>query len=195
MPLHPRAVLLCCAVTIAAAGAEPIELFGGYTTRSLQLGGALNHTHANGRQTTASRYFTSRLGVALDATGLDAAAYPAVAARDGFELSPALLVRNYSLLAGPQVRLFQATRLEISLKALIGASQARLPASPITAAPVDQTSPASVLGLNFDIPLSRGVGMRFSPGLYTTRYGGSYETTYRFSIGPVFRLAGRKDTK
>ncbi|MDX2154289.1 MAG: hypothetical protein SFV54_26345 [Bryobacteraceae bacterium] len=183
------------AITLMPACCQPLELFGGYTARNVKLGGSLNQSNVSGWHTAFAGYFTERLGIAVDLAGFDAAAYPAVVAADGSTLSPALLFRNYSLLAGPQVRLFRRGRFETSLRALFGVARARVPSELLTAAPVDLTSPASLLGLNFDVNVSRRVAVRFLPGLYTTHYDGSYQTTYRFSVGPVFRFGGPKDTR
>ena len=181
--------LAICAAQIAAA--QPLEVLGGYTIGKMKSDNYATHDTMNGWNTSIAGYPTSRLGIAVDMAGF----YSTVQTTDGS--LPAVTVRQYSFMAGPQLRLFRTRRFETSFRALIGGARWHTPeaseyagSTAVSDGSYDQTTVAALVGSNFDINLSRKVALRFSPGMYITHYGHETQRNFRFSVGPVFRFGG-----
>src|SRR5262249_26854807 len=98
-------------------------------------------------------------------------------------------IRQYSFMAGPQIRLFHTQRIQTSFRAMVGASYGYVPGPASGIA--NQTGFAGLVGSNGHVKIRRRIDMRFSPGLYLTRFGDDQtQKNLQFSIGPVFHFGG-----
>jgi hypothetical protein len=185
--------IFCAAAALAssAAAAGSFEIFAGYSVTRTQPSGSTDRTTINSWDTSLSFYPKYRLGITTAFSGFYGAAYAGPAVSDGSgsvaALSP-VSVRQYSFLAGPQLRLLSRSRIETSVRALFGAAYNRNPSASYSIS--DSASFAALFGSNFDLRINKRVAMRFSPGIYLTQFNGVTQRDFRFSIGPVFRLGG-----
>ena len=80
--------------------------------------------------------------------------------------------------------------METSFRALVGGAYAHVPSAAYNV-PSESTF-AALVGSNVDFKLSRRVALRFSPGVYVTRYGADQtQKNFRFSVGPCSSLEVR----
>jgi hypothetical protein len=181
--------LIACTIVAAGlvpAAAQPLEIFGGYTLGRMRPDDFTRAT-VTGWDTAITAYVTSRIGITGDIAGYYGTAHPIDDSGDAGSLAAAS-VRQYSFMAGPQVRLLRTRRIETSARALIGAAHSDIRNT--ASYPQDQNSIAALIGSSLDIKVSRRIALRFSPGMYITHFGGQTQRTMRFGIGPVFRLGG-----
>jgi hypothetical protein len=142
-----------------------------------------NQTTMNGWNTSIAAYPTRRFGLTADFAGFYGSAPETMT--NGNQVN----IRQYSFMGGPQVRLFHAGRFSSSIRAVFGGAYGYVP-KPAYVTP-DQTTFAALVGSNFDVKVSRRVSMRFSPGMYITRFGtNETQKNIRFSVGPVFHFGG-----
>jgi len=185
MTFHIRLLTISC-LTLAGlqvAQAADVDVFGGYSVTRMRPENESSNTTMSGWNTSVSAYATRRLGVTADFAGFYGTAPRALTNGDQVD------IRQYSFMAGPQVRLFHAGRFSSSVRAVVGAAYGYVPDSAYNVA--DQTRFAALVGSNFDIQVSRRVAMRFSPGVYITRFGDDQtQKNIRFSVGPVFHFGG-----
>lgn len=187
MSMHSRLLLLTCALS-AMAAAQQFEVFGGYTLGKMKPEVESNRATMNGWNGSFTTYFTSRFGLATDVAGFYGSATPTTTLDGVSTALPPVSIRQYSFMAGPQIRLFRTSRFETSFRALFGGAYGHVPDS-ASYAGLDQTTPAMQFGSNFDVKVSRRVSLRFSPGLYLTQFGDNQtQKNFRFSIGPVFHF-------
>lgn len=186
--------------------AQSVEVFGGLKAGNMQPAKDYNSLTMGGWNTSVTFYPTYRFGITADVAGYYGTAQPASTVTvDGATVvtnQPEAGVRQYSFLAGPQIRLIRRGAVETSFKALFGAARGYLtdpsvppPAgSPLTSGVYDETKFAALFGTNFDVRVSRKVALRFSPGLYLTQFGPSEtQKSFTFSFGPVFRFGGSEN--
>ncbi len=193
MTFRSQIFLILCAITspvIQQATAQTYELFTGYSVTRMKGETDSNRATMNGWNTSITGYPTSRFGLTADFAGFYGSA-PATASVNGGTIttdgSGPLSIRQYSFMAGPQVRLLQKGRLKTSFKALFGGAYEYVPTN--TYGTYSQTTFAANFGSNIDIKASKRVAIRFSPGLYLTQYGNSgTQKNFRFSVGPVFKF-------
>lgn len=163
--------------------AADAEIFGGYSVTRMKPENDANHTTINGWNTSITGYATSRFGVTADFAGFYGSANTALSN------AGAVSIRQYSFMAGPQVRLIHTSRIETSFRAVFGGAYGYLPGQAYNG--IDQTTFAALVGSNIDVKVSRRVSMRFSPGMYLTQFGNDQtQKNFRFSVGPVFHFGG-----
>jgi hypothetical protein len=185
MTFHIRLLTISCLALagLSFAKAADVEVFGGYSVTRMRSENDSNQTTMNGWNTTVTAYATRRLGVTADIAGFYGTAPTALT--NGSTVD----IRQYSFMAGPQIRLFHAGRVSSSFRAVFGGAYGYVPDSSYGVA--DQTRFAALVGSNFDVRISQHVSMRFSPGMYLTRFGvDQTQKNIRFSVGPVFHFGG-----
>jgi len=185
MTFHIRLLTISC-LTLAGlqlAQAADVDVFGGYSITRMRPQNESNQTTMNGWNTTMTAYTTKRLGVTADVAGFYGTAPEALTGGSQVD------IRHYSFMGGPQLRLFRSGRFSSSVRAVFGAAYGYVPDSSYGVA--DQTRFAALVGSNFDVRVSGRLSMRFSPGMYITRFGDDQtQKNLRFSVGPVFHFGG-----
>lgn len=195
MTFRFRAWMLSGALALAGLQgikAADVELFGGYSSGRMKPSNEALRDTMSGWNASVTAYATRRLGFTADFAGFYGAVSGAAVMSDGSVSSNAgqsISTRQYSFMAGPQIRLLHKGRLETSFRALAGGAYGYIPGPAYSSA--DQTSFAALIGSNIDIRVSRRVSMRFSPGMYITQFGvDQTQKNFRFSVGPVFHFGG-----
>jgi len=173
--------------SVQSLPAADTEVFGGYSFTNMRPDNGADSVTINGWNTAITTYLWGRLGVTADVAGhygTATAIYPATA---GVTFNSAdSSIRQYSFMAGPQIRLLHNQRIETSFRALFGGTYAY---APDASAIAGQSTFSALFGSNLDVKVSKRVSMRFSPGLYLTQFGESQtQKNFRFSVGPVFRF-------
>lgn len=186
MTYPARGIALCFLGLLPGlpAAAQSKELFAGFSLANMKPPAESLRTTLNGWSSSFTVYPAYRLGFTIDGAGQYGTANAVGTA--------ALNVRQHSLVAGPQVRLFRRGRIETSAKALFGAARGHLPGDSVSAN--DETTFAALIGSNLDINLTHRVAFRLSPGMFVTRYGHDFgaasQKNLRLTAGLVFRLGG-----
>jgi hypothetical protein len=149
-----------------------------------------NSATMNGWNSTVTAYPWSRIGLTADFAGYYGTSSGTYTLANGSTVTAYdFSIRQYSFMAGPQIRLLHNQHIETSVRALFGGAYGYVPGTDSNI--VDPATFAALFGSNFDVKVSKRVSMRFSPGLYVTRFGdGQTQKNLRFSVGPVFRFGG-----
>jgi hypothetical protein len=182
-----------------AAGAQTIDLFGGYSAARVRPEQNFDRAVMNGWNSSITKWTGPRFGLAADFAGYYGSLNPTSTSTNGSgsTLLPSVTARQHSFMGGPQFRLIHTDKIDTSVKALFGAAHgsvsepSALPGGATLSSPND-TAFASFIGSNFDVNVSRRMALRFSPGLYLTEFNGETQKSFRFSVGPVFRLGGER---
>jgi hypothetical protein len=185
MTFRIRLLTICCLALVGlhSVNAADVDVFGGYSVTKMRPENKDHQNTMSGWNTSITAYATKRFGVTADFAGFYSTAPEALTNSDQVN------IRQYSFMAGPQVRLFHAGRLSTSFRAVFGGAYGYVP-DPAYLTP-DQTTFAALVGTNIDIRVSRRVSMRFSPGIYITQFGNDQtQKNLRFSVGPVFHFGG-----
>lgn len=199
MPSRFRMLVISGALALFGVqhlAAQSLELFGGYTMNRMKPEQDINKANMSGWNTSITGYPFGRFGITADFAGFYANVQPTIVGSNGTATTlPAVSLRQYSFMAGPQVRLFKKGRLETSARGLIGGARGYISDSGSTSSAFygssDQTSLAALIGSNFDFNINKRMALRFSPGLYITQFGvDETQKNFRFSVGPVFRFGG-----
>ena len=175
--------------------AQTVELFGGYTATKMKPENS-SHLAFNGWSSSITGYPTKRFGLTADFAGVYGSVAPSLSTSTGATTNmPSVNVRQYSFLAGPQIRLLTREKFSTSFRALVGAASGYVSNPPtvpngMSYDSLSQTKFASLIGTNFDYNISKKFAIRFSPGLYITQFGGETQRNFRFSVGPVFKFGG-----
>jgi hypothetical protein len=184
-----RMMFLSGALAAAAAphlGAQKVELFGRFKLANITPEQDYSSFRMSGWNTSATYYPTHRLGLTADFAGYYGTAQVPASIAPG---QPDVDVRQYSFMGGPQIRLIHTKMFDTSVKALIGAAHGYVP----DATTLDETKIAALVGSNIDLKVTRHVALRFSPGLYITKFGPDQtQKSFSFSVGPVFRFGGNE---
>jgi hypothetical protein len=196
MKISPRSLCLMCAFAAIGAtqlAAQNVELFGGYALASMKPERELDRTNLHGWNTSLTVYPIHRVGFTADFAGTYKTFSPTVVNANGTPVTLTdVRLRQYSFMAGPQVRLLKGERFSSSFRALFGAARGYVEepsGQPATGyRPFDQTKFAALIGITFDVNLSSHVALRAAPGLYITQFAGETQKNFRLSIGPVFRF-------
>jgi hypothetical protein len=195
--LQLRLMMASCLAIAATQGmkAADYEVFGGYSVtrmRPANSDNGANQATMNGWNTSIAAYPWSRIGFAADFAGYYGTATGNYTLAGGVPVTAADTdIRQYSFMAGPQVRLLHNRHIETSVHALFGGAYGYVPGEVSTR--TDQTTFAAVFGSNWDVRISRRLAMRFSPGLYLTQFGDNQtQKNVRFSVGPVFQFGGER---
>jgi len=193
--LRIRLMMASCVLALAGQQglhAADYEVFGGYSVTKMRPDNGANTATMNGWNSSFTAYPWSRIGLTADFAGYYGTATGTYTATDGSTLSALNTdIRQYSFMAGPQVRLLNSRRIQTSFHALFGAAYGYVPGT--TSNLIDQTTFASLVGSNVDVKVSKRIAMRFSPGLYLTQFGdGQTQKNLRFSVGPVFQFGGER---
>src|SRR5262245_43647507 len=135
--------------------AQSLELFGGYTINRMKPEQDINKANMNGWNTSITGYPFGRFGITADFAGSYANVQPTITASNGTATTlPAVSLRQYSFMAGPQVRLFKKGRLETSARGLIGGARGYISGSRSTTSAFywcsAQTRPTALIGSNLD---------------------------------------------
>jgi hypothetical protein len=175
-----------CALALFGSGganAADLEIFGGYTIGRIQAENSSSKATLSGWNSSVTAYATPRFGITADFAGFYGTTQVAALAEG------AVSARQHSFMAGPQFRLLRTSRIQTSVRAVIGGAYGYLPGPAYD--PRDRWSLAALVGGNLDVKVSRRMSLRFSPGTYLTQLdSGKIQRDFRFSIGPVFRLGG-----
>jgi hypothetical protein len=180
----------------AAAGARAqnstAEVFGGYSYSKLNPEGT-DKQSAHGWMAGAGGYANKWVGAGFEV----AAGFGSIPAPGG---APSVSFKEYSYMAGPQVRFFSTAKAQAGVKILLGGvfGQVRLDSSTspaqaqaIAAAGIsnfDSTKFALLLAFPVDVSVTRVIGLRVEPGLFRTSFVNGHQSNFRFSVGPVFRF-------
>ena len=164
--------------------AQSVEIFGGATVSNMKPANNYNSLTTSGWSASITGYPVRRVGLTADFAGYYGTVRPASSSTSQSKFD----VRQYSFMAGPQLRLFRKGPLETRFRATFGAAHGYVPGY----YSLDKTKFAALFGTNFDFNVSRRVALRFSPGLYLTQFGGETQRNFRFSIGPVFRFGSNE---
>jgi hypothetical protein len=192
MTFRMKITTLCMAAFAGIQGlqAADVEVFGGYSVTRMKPENGANNATMNGWNTSVTAYPWSRIGLTADFAGYYGNATGDYTAADGSTLHANHSdIRQYSFMAGPQIRLFHTKRIDTSFRTLFGGAYGYVPGEFGNLA--DQTTFAALVGSNFDVKVSKRMSMRFSPGMYITQYGTNQtQKNVRFSVGPVFHFGG-----
>jgi hypothetical protein len=194
MTFRIRLLMASCVAAFAGLQglqAADVEVFGGYSATRMKPENGANSTTMNGWNSSVTAYPWSRIGFTADVAGYYGMANGTYALANGTTIADNSNIRQYSFMAGPQIRLFNSQHLETSFRALVGGAYGYVPGEAGNVA--DQTTVAALFGSNFDVKVSKRISMRFSPGLYITQFGdGQTQKNLRFSVGPVFHFGGER---
>ncbi len=193
--IRTKLLMASCALVLASVQglqAADYEVFGGYSVTKMRPDNGANSATMNGWNTSVTTYPWSRIGLTADFAGYYGTATGTYTAAGGSTLDALDTdIRQYSFMAGPQLRLLNTRHIQTSFHALFGAAYGYVPGTESNI--IDQTTFASLFGSNFDVKVSKRIAMRFSPGLYLTQFGdGQTQKNLRFSVGPVFQFGGER---
>ena len=191
------AILAVAAVSQLAAQNNRAELYGGYVYAKVNPISPLPKQSAHGWVTSATGYANSWFGVGGEIS--------AVFGDIGQEVSGGRPVhaKQYSYLVGPQFRFLDSTKVQSSVKFLLGGAFAQARLASATTTPelqalatagytkFDQTKFAMMLAFPVDISVSKLIALRVEPGLYMTDFNATKQSNFRLSVGPVFRFGGK----
>ena len=109
-------------------------------------------------------------------------------------------IMQYYFMAGPEYRVFRRARASATFHAMFGNAWGIFDAAHLTGLNVQtiglfatQWTFASAIGSTFDYNYTPRIAFRAQPELLITRYGGTAQQNFGFSVGPIFRL-GHLDT-
>lgn len=174
------------------------EIYGGYAYAKANPEVPLPKQSMHGWVGSAAGYPARWFGVGFEIAGQ----FGDIPAPSGVT-SPSLHFKEYSYLAGPQVRFLDLEKVQSSLKILLGGAfgQVRLDS---TTTPVqsqqlgsagynsfDQTKFAMLFAVPVDVTVTRRLALRVEPGLYLTDFNKTKQGNFRLSVGPVFRFGKR----
>ncbi len=192
MTIRFRLMMLSMAALAGMQGlqAADVEVFGGYSVTKMKPENDANSATMNGWNTSVTAYPWRRLGFTADLAGFYGNATGDYTRPDGSAFhADQTDIRQYSFMAGPQIRILNNRHIETSFRVLAGGAYGYVPGTYNNLA--DQTTFAALAGSNVDFKVSKRVSMRFSPGLYLTQYGSNQtQANLRFSVGPVFHFGG-----
>ena len=109
-------------------------------------------------------------------------------------------IMQYYFMGGPEYRLFRHAKASGTIHALFGNAWGIFDAANLHGLNVQtiglfatQWTFTSAIGGTFDYNFSPRIAFRAQPDLLITRYGGTAQQNFAFSVGPIFRL-GHLDT-
>jgi hypothetical protein len=109
-------------------------------------------------------------------------------------------IMQYYFMAGPDYRVFRRAKASGTIHALFGNAWGIFDAATLHGLNVQtiglfatQWTFSSAIGGTFDYNYSPRIAFRAQPDLLITRYGGTAQQNFGFSVGPIFRL-GHLDT-
>jgi hypothetical protein len=108
-------------------------------------------------------------------------------------------IMQYYFMAGPEYRVFRRAKASGTFHALFGKAWGIFDAANLNVNPqtiglfATQWTFSSSIGGTFDYNYSPRIAFRAQPELLITRYGGTAQQNFGFSVGPIFRL-GHLDT-
>jgi hypothetical protein len=179
-----------------AAQNNTAEVFGGYSYAKINPEANLDKQNAHGWMAGAAGYANKWVGAGFEVAGQ----FGSIPAPGG---APSANFKEYSYMAGPQLRYLNMARVQAAAKILLGGvfGQARLDstttaaqAQTLAAAGIrnfDQTKFAMMAGFPVDVSVCKLVGVRVEPGWYRTSFLNDHQSNFRLSVGPVFRFGGR----
>lgn len=189
-------LFLFAAVQQLPAQNNKAEIYGGYVYAKVNPEAPQPRVGMNGWVGSVTGFARSWFGIGGEIS--------AVFGDIGKEVSaPGLHAKEYSYLFGPQLRFLDNTRVQASVKVLLGGSfaQVRLPSS-ITDAQqqalaaggysgFNQTKFAALFAAPIDVSVTKLVAIRVEPGIYMTDFNQTKQGNFRFSVGPVFRFGSK----
>jgi hypothetical protein len=190
--------LLAACVPRLPAQDNTADLFGGYTYAKANPESPLPKTNMHGWAGSAAAFPASWFGVGTEIS----AVFGDIAPPSGVS-GPGLHAKEYTYLAGPQLRFVNLERVQSSFKLLLGGvfGQVRLDASTTAAAAqqlgaagyssFDQTKFAALFAVPVDVTITKLMAWRVEPGLYLTDFNRTKQSNFRFSTGLVFRFGGK----
>lgn len=110
-------------------------------------------------------------------------------------------IMQYYFMAGPEYRMFRRDHASATMHALFGNAYGIFDAATLHGLDprtiglfATQWTFAGAFGATFDYNYSPRIAFRAQPELLFTRYGGTAQQNFGFSVGPIFRL-GHLDTR
>jgi hypothetical protein len=195
-----RLVAVAFCLLVVLAGSLPAqsnigELYGGYTYVKANPQSFLPNTNMNGWVASPTVYPAWWFGVDLEVSAVFGDSTPPASTG-----APAFHVKEYSYLAGPQIRFLNRSKMQAGGKILFGGVFGQMnPSSQLTPAGAQaaavfgyggfsQTKFAALFAVPIDFTIRKSIGWRVEPGLYLTGFNQTYQNNLRFSTGPVFRF-------
>jgi hypothetical protein len=205
-------LLPCIPLLAAAAMAQPaprLELFGGYSYFGLpaEKSSGLTAASLNGWSAAASLNLRPRIGLVVDFGGNYGTRRMLPTPFQPVETRPGAY-RQFTMLLGPEVRVFANERFSVNIRALIGGADIETLVLPLPA-PIPQPDlngnpqppltefrfggekpVAGALGGSLDYRISERFSWRVQPELVVLHLGSTSFKSLRLSTGIVFRLGG-----
>jgi hypothetical protein len=183
-------------VAPVAAQGNRAELYGGYVYAKANPMAPLPKDNMSGWVGSVTGYANSWFGVGGEIS--------AVFGDIAHEINaPNPHAKEYSYLFGPQFRFVDSTKVQSSVRVLLGGAFAQVNLASGTGAAqqqalaaagysgFNQTKFAALFAVPVDVAVSRLIAIRMEPGLYLTDFNQTKQGNFRFSVGPVFRLGGK----
>jgi hypothetical protein len=183
-----------------SAQSNVAEVYGGYAYVKANPQSFLPNNNMNGWVVSATGYPAWWFGVDLEVSAVFGdSAPPSSTGAAPFH------TKEYSYLAGPQIRFLNKARIQSSGKILFGGVFGQMnPSSQLTAAGAQaaavlgyggfsQTKFAALFAVPIDVTIHKSIAWRAEPGLYLTGFNQTYQNNFRFSTGPVFRFGHRHE--
>ena len=198
-----RQIVIGLCLMFAAAHCLPAqnasaEIFGGYSYAKANPLVLLPKQNMNGWVGSASGYANRWFGVGMEIAGQFGTLPPPSGV-----LAPNLTFKEYSYLAGPQLRFVKTDKVQAAAKLLLGGvfGQVNLDKATTGAASLqlatagytglNQTKFAMLVAVPVDVSVTKLIGIRVEPGNYLTDYSKTKQNNFRLSVGPVFRFGGK----
>ncbi len=190
------ACLALAAVSQLPAQNNRAELYGGYVYTKADPIAPLPKQSMHGWVTSVTGYATSWFGVGGEISAVFGDIGQEVNAKPPH-------AKEYSYLVGPQFRFVDTSKVQSSVKILLGGSFAQVNLASGTTAPqiqalaaagysgFNQTKFAALFAAPVDVGVSKLIAIRVEPGLYLTDFNHTKQSNFRLSIGPVFRFGGK----
>lgn len=192
------------------------DIYGGMAYTNFLAGPALlQRSNLGGWETAATYWLGWHWGLAADARqyigtsgvfpnadgGLPAAPCPPFSTT--CQNNPTVTgprIMQYYFMAGPEYRLFRRAKASATFHTMFGSAYGIFDAAHLNGLNVQtiglfatQWTFSSAIGSTFDYNYSPRIAFRIQPDLMITRYGGTAQQNFAFSVGPIFRF-GHLDT-
>lgn len=191
-------VAFCLLVALGAsvhAQSNVAEIYGGYAYTKANPQSLIPRTAMSGWVVSATGYPAWWFGVDLEVSAVFGDSTPPSSTG-----AAPFHVKEYSYLAGPQIRFLNKSRFQAGGKILFGGVFGQMnPSSQLTPTGAQaaaafgyggfsQTKFAALFAVPIDVTIHKSIAWRVEPGYYLTGFNQTYQNNFRFSTGPVFRF-------
>ncbi len=162
--------------------------FGGGYER-FRPGASLQHLSEAAWNIGVTEWVRPKLGITGDLRGYYGTAYTGINAVQVFKPS----ISEYTFMAGPQYRVYEAQRWAVSAQVLAGAGHGNFNTgtggfpSAVTGLWPDGTAFNLSAGASFDYNLSPALAIRLTPNYLFSNYGSTFEHSPGFTTGFLYR--------